>query len=181
MKRSQVILIAFTLFIVGMLGYIAFVKPAPPVVTNPQPVEIEPGRTPAPDESEFLDGYTPPPGQPPAMATTSDEDIKEMLYQSVREELESIMAEIEESTSVTASATTECQLLPLGHAPCGGPAFYHVYASRNSEVERLLDLSTQHQTLAQELNRANEVTGICMITPEPVIEFQNDTCSIILE
>jgi len=131
-----------------------------------------------------LEGYTPPTGPPPsddeweewennqATTTVPNGDGSDILTK-----LRTIFAQIEAETQLTASNPTQCKLLPLGHSPCGGPGFYHIYSSVGSNESRLLELAIEHRTLAQQYNQANESVGICVITPEPEIEIVNGKCS----
>jgi len=124
---------------------------------------------------DMMEGYVPPSGPPPAVDYSPTKD-----YASIRLQLQAIMIEIELMTATAATQVSECRLLPLGHSPCGGPSFYHVYAIRGSNTSRLEALSLQHQTLAAELNQMTEAMGICMITPEPEILIANGSCVIQL-
>ncbi len=146
-------------------------------------VQMETDDVVVPEETSLdsIDDYAPPTEPPPAMSDTPPEsDTVTPSVGGIREELQRIMSEIEGETVTAATQVSECRLLPLGHSPCGGPSFYHVYAILGSNTSRLEALSRQHQTLAAELNQMTEVMGICMITPEPEILVADGSCVIEL-
>lgn len=139
-------------------------------------------------DSEELDGYYPPDGPPPGDEEEWGDDqvppVPEKETEStddIRAKLRVIFAQIEAETALSASVISQCKLLPLGNAPCGGPAFYHVYSSVGSNESKLLELAAEHRTLAQEYNQANEIMGICLITPEPEIKLTDGTCVAVLD
>jgi hypothetical protein len=139
------------------------------------------------NEQLIRDGYRPPTSQPPPLpeADTSVSDgevpVVATTTLNVRERLASIIQQIEINTSLTASSLSDCRLLPLGNAPCGGPAFYHVYSVRSSNTGALETLAAEHRELASTLNQSEEVMGICAVTPEPTLVLANGQCTAELE
>lgn len=127
-----------------------------------------------------LEGYTPPttpPSDEEWESSQSTTSVPNADDSDILAKLRTIFAQIEAETQLTASNLTQCKLLPLGHSLCGGPGFYHVYSSVGSNEPRLLELATEHRTLAQQFNQTNDLAGICVITPEPEIEIVDGICT----
>lgn len=130
---------------------------------------------------EYFEGYTPPTEHPPTDEKLDGISTSTPNTLSVRDQLAQIMVEIEAAAHLSATSPDQCRLLPLGHSPCGGPAFYFVYATTNSNDSKLQELSVAHQELAEQLNQTEEVMGICAITPEPQIVIENGNCVALIE
>jgi hypothetical protein len=125
-----------------------------------------------------LEGYMLPSGPPPSDGEWEEEETNSTGTDSanIQESLRQIFAEIEKNTQLGATNVSQCKALPLGHSPCGGPSFFHIYSESGSNISRLNELSQQHQALARRMNEENQLDGICVITEPPTITLVDGKC-----
>ena len=82
----------------------------------------------------------------------------------------------------------QCGAIPLGKRICGGPAAYLPYSSKNYDTTLIIQLSNEHQTLSQKINRLNNqisilnglggIAGICEYLSPPIVSCQSAQCRV---
>ena len=70
----------------------------------------------------------------------------------------------------------QCKALAMGNKACGGPQHYLAYSTQNTDVNKLLKLSEQHQQLSQKLNQLTGALSDCAVVPKPVFVCLNNRC-----
>ncbi|AOE49187.1 hypothetical protein [Kangiella sediminilitoris] len=71
---------------------------------------------------------------------------------------------------------SDCDLLPVGSKPCGGPESYQPYSKTSSDVAKLQELGNRYQKLRDQYNKENQIMGICVITPKPNVSCVRNQC-----
>lgn len=103
--------------------------------------------------------------------------ITKPVTPSAQTEVE-LKALIESLLKTEATIVSECRTLPMGSAPCGGPAYYLPYSiSTTKELPQVLSLANEYNALAMQANQDSGIAGICVITPIPELKLVNNKCS----
>jgi uncharacterized low-complexity protein len=74
------------------------------------------------------------------------------------------------------SSDSDCNAVPVGHKPCGGPARYLVFASQATDVARLQALAARHRDASRALNVARQARSDCAIVPAPEVACVDRRC-----
>lgn len=99
--------------------------------------------------------------------------------QSHSERLQELRMLIEKEIGTpTASDATQCELIPFGAKPCGGPAKYLVYSPARTDEVRLKQLVNAFNQLSKKINQEKKILSDCMYVTEPKIEFSRGVCTI---
>lgn len=78
----------------------------------------------------------------------------------------------------SASAPTQCKLIPFGKKPCGGPADYLVYSTTKTNEGRLKQLVNEFNQLAEKVIREEKLISDCAYEREPKVELVGGICRI---
>lgn len=70
----------------------------------------------------------------------------------------------------------DCDLLPIGNKPCGGPESYQPYSKTSSDVAKLKELGKRYSDIRKQYNIDNQVIGICVVTPKPGVNCVRNQC-----
>ncbi|NVK22183.1 MAG: hypothetical protein HWD86_06665 [Kangiellaceae bacterium] len=72
---------------------------------------------------------------------------------------------------------SDCDLLPVGARPCGGPDSYLPYApNKVSDPKVLSALNQAYKKKIQDYFAENQIMGICVATPKPSVACQQNQC-----
>ena len=95
--------------------------------------------------------------------------------------LKKVMDEIHQLAADPAcSRDAECRALPVGHKACGGPADFVVCSLQagTEVVDKLLVLGAKSQTVARQINAAEDILSDCMLNMPPPLKCVAHRCEI---
>lgn len=74
------------------------------------------------------------------------------------------------------TSDADCELLPMGAKPCGGPEGYMAYSKNNSDEAQLQKMAQNYKESRQKYNEDNQVMGTCVVTPKPLVSCVRNQC-----
>lgn len=98
---------------------------------------------------------TPAPGQPAALA-----QIKNLIGKA------------------ECSSDSQCQILPIGARPCGGPAGYLAWSSAKTSSSELQALADRYRTEQQEHNARSGMMSDCRAIAPPAVACRAGSCQL---
>ena len=72
----------------------------------------------------------------------------------------------------------QCEILPLGVKPCGGPWRYLVYSKSVSNTELLTEFADQYRGLNEAYNTAEQLVSDCMLVSPPAVSCTMNRCAL---
>lgn len=91
--------------------------------------------------------------------------------------LEEISIEINaEVGDANAEDLSQCNILPIGAKPCGGPWGYLVYSTQESNTARLKTLIERYDKLDEIRNKEEGRNSTCDVSSPPELELRNGQC-----
>jgi hypothetical protein len=89
--------------------------------------------------------------------------------------------EIDKAIRTEASDVSQCRTFPVGEKACGGPAWYIIYSTETTDIDRYLSLSAIRDKLRTipiwllEL-MSGPAMSTCDVETPPTIEFVDGKC-----
>lgn len=77
-----------------------------------------------------------------------------------------------------ADDAAQCKMIGVGHKPCGGPAFYLPYSTRDVDERQLVQLITAYNQLAMQHNQQSGMISDCAIVPIPQVNYVDGFCTL---
>lgn len=71
---------------------------------------------------------------------------------------------------------SQCDILPIGAKPCGGPWGYLVYSGQNSSESTLKKLIERYDKLDKIRNTEEDRFSTCEMAAEPTLTIENGSC-----
>ena len=75
-----------------------------------------------------------------------------------------------------ADSPEQCQALPFGAKPCGGPASWLVYSTKVTDSEQLAAKVQQYNELSERYNKQEELVSDCAVVNPVVTNVINGIC-----
>ena len=102
---------------------------------------------------------------------------EEQQKQKVINDLEQIALQINDLVGdATADQLNQCEMLPIGAKPCGGPWGYLIFSSADLDVNTLETLVETYTELDHERNRILGLASDCAYVGPPQIELKENKC-----
>lgn len=76
------------------------------------------------------------------------------------------------------SNASDCEAVPLGHRPCGGPSDYVVASLLNPSYDQVLALAEQLTALEFQYNSSNQIAGTCDLRMPPQVACVAAKCQV---
>ena len=76
------------------------------------------------------------------------------------------------------SSDNQCQVLPVGARPCGGPSSYLAWSSAKTDTAQLQALAERHKTEQQASNQASGRISTCIALAPPAVACRAGTCQL---
>jgi hypothetical protein len=70
----------------------------------------------------------------------------------------------------------QCRVAGLGFSPCGGPAEYITYSWLSTDKGELETRIAEYNFLHEDVQKAQQATGACVVLEEPVAACVNGHC-----
>ena len=123
---------------------------------------------------------------PPALASNPEEPVMAASEDKVATDLKTSDAELatrlaEIKTMIGAAAadhSTQCKIVGVGQKPCGGPAFYLPYSTKDVDEAKLLSQIEAYNQLAKAHNERSGMMSDCSIVPVPQVALVGGFCKI---
>lgn len=80
--------------------------------------------------------------------------------------------------SAECSSDNQCQVLPVGARPCGGPSSYLAWSSAKTDTARLQALAERHKAEQQADNMATGRISTCIAIAPPAVACRAGTCQL---
>ena len=77
-----------------------------------------------------------------------------------------------------ADAPAQCKVVPYGAKPCGGPAGYLAYSSKNGNEREILALIDKYTAAQRSENARLGLMSDCAIVPKPEVVLENGVCKL---
>lgn len=76
------------------------------------------------------------------------------------------------------SSDSQCQILPVGARPCGGPASYLAWSSARTSSGELQALADRYRTEQQERNARSGMMSDCRAIAPPAVACRAGSCQL---
>ena len=76
------------------------------------------------------------------------------------------------------SSDSQCQILPVGARPCGGPASYLAWSSAKTSSAELQALADRYRTEQQERNARSGMMSDCRAIAPPAVACRAGSCQL---
>ena len=73
----------------------------------------------------------------------------------------------------------QCDAIPIGANPCGGPEAYKVFSTAVSDAGLLNKLANQHHLVRKTLVKKLGLMGACVVIPKPKVQCKNNKCTAV--
>ena len=94
-------------------------------------------------------------------------------------ELATRLAEIKAMIGAAAADhSAQCKIVGVGQKPCGGPAFYLPYSTKDVDEAKLLSQIEAYNQLAKAHNERSGMMSDCAIVPVPQVALVGGFCKI---
>lgn len=100
----------------------------------------------------------------------SDTDIEDMNIEEVAILIDNYVG------NANAEQLSQCDIVPIGAKPCGGPWGYLVFSTQNSNKSVLINYANRYTELDSIRNIEEDRGSTCDITPVPDLTLQNGAC-----
>lgn len=120
---------------------------------------------------------------PPALASNPEEPVmaasEDKVVQASDAELATRLAEIKAMIGAAAADhSAQCKVVGVGQKPCGGPAFYLPYSTKDVDEAKLLSQIEAYNQLAKAHNHRSGMMSDCAIVPVPQVALVGGFCKI---
>ena len=123
---------------------------------------------------------------PPALASNPEEPVMVASEDKVATDLQTSDAELatrlaEIKAMIGAAAadhSAQCKVVGVGQKPCGGPAFYLPYSTKDVDEAKLLSQIEAYNQLAKAHNQRSGMMSDCAIVPVPQVALVGGFCKI---
>ncbi len=120
---------------------------------------------------------------PPALASNPEEPVmaasEDKVVQASDAELATRLAEIKAMIGAAAADhSAQCKVVGVGQKPCGGPAFYLPYSTKDVDEAKLLSQIEAYNQLAKAHNQRSGMMSDCAIVPVPQVALVGGFCKI---
>ncbi|WP_455204302.1 hypothetical protein [Kaarinaea lacus] len=100
------------------------------------------------------------------------------------EQLKTMQAEIMSAISseignAKCTQDNQCDAIPIGANPCGGPEAFKVFSTAVSDAGLLNKLSNQHHIVRKTLVKKLGLMGACVVIPKPKVQCKNNMCTAV--
>jgi len=65
---------------------------------------------------------------------------------------------------------SQCSYIDVGYKPCGGPAGYKIYSSKDTDIPLLFKKAKEHVMLSREFYIASGLISDCSVVMPPVVK-----------
>lgn len=114
----------------------------------------------------------------PVMAASTEPQVSAAL-QTSDAELAERLAEIKTMIGAAAADhSAQCKVVGVGQKPCGGPAFYLPYSTKDVDEAKLLSQIEAYNQLAKAHNQRRGMISDCAIVPVPQVALVGGFCKI---
>ncbi len=101
-------------------------------------------------------------------------DVQVLSDQKLLEDIQHVASRIDELIADrSCDSTDQCQYIEYGHKPCGGPADFKIYSTKNTDSELLLEYADEYFQLTREFNQRNNLSSDCSIEIPPSVTCQS--------
>ena len=76
------------------------------------------------------------------------------------------------------SSDNQCQVLPVGARPCGGPSSYLAWSSAKTDAAQLQALAERHKAEQQADNERSGRISTCIAIAPPAVACRAGTCQL---
>lgn len=112
------------------------------------------------------------------MAASIEPQVPAVVTDSAAE-LASRLADIKAMIGVAAADySAQCKVVGVGQKPCGGPAFYLPYSTKEVDEAQLLARIDAYNQLAKAHNQRSGMMSDCAIVPVPQVALVGGFCKI---
>lgn len=116
--------------------------------------------------------------QEPLMAASTEPQVSAAL-QTSDAELSTRLAQIKAMIGAAAADhSAQCKVVGVGQKPCGGPAFYLPYSTKDVDEAKLLAQIEAYNQLAKAHNQRSGMISDCAIVPVPQVALVGGFCKI---
>ncbi len=71
---------------------------------------------------------------------------------------------------------SQCQVMPMGSRPCGGPAEFLVYCAKTTDLKKLKAKVKAATDAEKALNATDGLMGTCNVLSAPAVKLQKGAC-----
>ena len=81
--------------------------------------------------------------------------------------------------NASADDNNQCRVAGFGHKPCGGPAQYVAYSTKDGNEAEILAKIAAYNTAAEAENMRLGRMSDCAVVPKPVVELVGGQCKLV--
>lgn len=104
------------------------------------------------------------------MSVTADQDVE-----ALRREALALIGD------ASADDNSQCRVTGFGHKPCGGPARYIAYSTKDGNEAEILAKIAAYNTAAEAENMRLGRMSDCAVVPKPNVELSGGQCKLVKE
>ncbi|WP_213999013.1 hypothetical protein [Arsukibacterium sp.] len=79
----------------------------------------------------------------------------------------------------SADDNSQCRVTGFGHKPCGGPAQYIAYSTKEGNEEEILARIAAYNAAAEAENMRLGRMSDCAVVPKPAVELSGGQCKLV--
>lgn len=79
----------------------------------------------------------------------------------------------------SADDNSQCRVIGFGHKPCGGPAQYLAYSTKNGNEAEILAKVAAYNSAAEAENVRLGRMSDCAVVPKPAVELSGGQCKLV--
>jgi len=76
------------------------------------------------------------------------------------------------TTDLTCDTNEQCLYIEYGHKPCGGPAGFRIYSSKNTDVILINEYADDYFQLTMEYNERHGLVSDCSVEMPPAVHCE---------
>jgi hypothetical protein len=81
--------------------------------------------------------------------------------------------------AASADDNSQCRVTGFGHKPCGGPAQYVAYSTKDGNEAAILRKIAAYNAAAEAENMRLGLMSDCAVVPKPVVELSGGQCKLV--
>ncbi len=107
------------------------------------------------------------------LSVAAAEDFSGIPDEALKAEINRVVAEIDALTSdLSCDENEQCRYIKYGHKPCGGPAGYRIYSSKNTDVAAIDAHADELFRLTEEYNKRLGLMSNCAVEMPPALRCE---------
>ena len=113
------------------------------------------------------------------MLLSCGNDNQGISNEKLRQDIQHVASRIDELiVDLSCDSDDQCQYIEYGHKPCGGPADFRIYSSKNTDSVLIHEYADEYFRLTREFNRRKGGASDCSVKMPPVVTC-NSVCQEI--